>query len=207
MDEMNEIADAGVAEEVDAEVLEAGEQDAEPPAPETRRRVRFLFDDKMMEFDVNWTSQQLMEMISGVTADDGFFWVPRDEERDTGSFVNLNNCTGVTLDEDEVPIPMGQMGGMPPMPGIPDEAQELVQEAEDSRADACRSFLDQCAKDNGLPTEPSFREKSFRKFYIALIRAKFPEIEDAELALDDWLEGEYQDEVKAGEDADQGRGA
>lgn len=194
---------AGEPEAVEAEVLdaplEAGEQDIEPEPPETRRYVQFVFDEKMMEFEVDWSSEQLVEAIDNCTKDDGFLWIPKDEESDTGTFVNLNNCTGVVLAEREVPKPFEPPADTPMEAPQPTEEELAAQEADRQEAMAreCASYLDQVAVDGALPKRPSFREKSADSFWEALISAKFPDLDDPDQVYMAWIEGAYDGPAQA----------
>ena len=63
------------------------------------RYVQFVFDDRMVEFPVSWSSGELGSAVTRVMEDDGYLWVPLDQDEDTGTFVNLSRCTVVRLVE------------------------------------------------------------------------------------------------------------
>ena len=63
------------------------------------KKVQFIFGDKMVEFDVDWTQSQLTDMVTDVMKDDGYLWIPQDDEMGLGMFVNIGNCSAIKLVE------------------------------------------------------------------------------------------------------------
>jgi len=81
-----------------------------------KRYVQFIFGDTMTEFCVPWTVDELTRVVDESMADNGFFWIPRDEERGTGMFVNISRCTGINVIERDIAsesIPEDSAGARP----------------------------------------------------------------------------------------------
>lgn len=68
------------------------------------RKVQFMFDDKLVEFEVEWSPMQLASIINDSVKDDGFLWVKNGGDGPDGcTFVNLGRCTCIRLFDDEPP--------------------------------------------------------------------------------------------------------
>lgn len=174
---------------IDVEATEA--ESVEREAPETRRYVQFIFDEKMVEFDVQWTLDEVSKMVTECMKDDGYLWVPYDEEKGLGAFINLNVCTNIKISEREVPKPLEYDEPAEAAPELP-AASAAPSEPRRAVEGLCAEYLDRLHDVYGLPVEGTvFFAGRCRRFLTAMLCEKFPgmEVETAGRILDEYREG------------------
>ena len=148
-------------------------------AVETVRLIQFVFDDIMTEFRVDWTQEQVNGMITKVMSDDGYLWVPYDEEAGTGTFVNLNGCTCIRLVE---------------FPVEPDE--KPVEDMRQYEQDSAYDYLTYLKSRYGLSMFDGMIGKKSTEFLIAMLMERYGDAvthDGAVAAIDAWREL-YRDE-------------
>ena len=130
----------------------------------TRKRyVQFVFDDKMVEFCVPWTVDELTRVVDESMADNGFFWVPKDEERGTGTFINISRCTNIMIVERDIM----------PEPLLPDSTFEPIIDVEPIDDATVFDYLTAYSDAYGLTKLDGIFTKTPRKFYEAMVMDRF----------------------------------
>lgn len=139
--------------------------DVIPDGGITRMRyIQFVFDDKMVEFRVPWTVDELTRVVDESMADNGFFWVPKDEERGTGAFINISRCTNIMIIERDI------VTG-PLLPDSHDERDAIgIQPIPD--ADVF-DYLTLYSETYGLPKLDGIFTKVPRRFYESIAMERF----------------------------------
>lgn len=158
-----------------AQVTADGVEEADT-AHGAEKLLQFAFDDKVVEFRVTWTLEQVTDMIETVLKDDGYLWVPYDEEAGTGVFVNLKSCTNIRLMEVPKPKPT-----MEPQPLDPSVMQE---------------YLDYLKSQYALPMFDGVIGRKSTEFLMAMLQERFGGMfphEEMFSAIAEWREL-YHDE-------------
>lgn len=176
-----------MSEEDVIEIAEVEQEATDVNVPSVERYVQFIFNDKMVEFNVPWSQGQLQGLVTDVMKDDGYIWVPYDEERGTGAFINLNNCTNIKLVEREI-MPAFEPAHEPQEVSF-GEQPTMELEPQQPTEESIIDYLNYMSRRYGLVAKDTLFNKAPSVFWKAILQERYGFDEDgASEMLDVWRE-------------------